>query len=236
MMKGYRYLGILVLLLCSGMAWSQNAAEVLYRAGNFFRNQSTYRMNLSYQLYKSHDATDVVEHYQGMTLKKEGNHYSKVKNTEMVVTDDWGVTISNEERLIVLQTGADRPVTGKELDLDLIKEYGEKLYMTREGNEFHVTIIFNEKAGASLEKMMVRVDTNTWFINGVTYYYGYVHDFSTVYNKQEMSTPRLEVLFFDYTDTVTIEKDWFEASRYFKKVKGTYVSGSKYNNYEIILN
>ena len=235
-MKYYCYLiAFLLPVFLSSLVSAQNAADILYKAGSFFKDAENYQMKVSYALYKNYTSNEVEEHYQGITVKQKDCYYAKVKETEIVSTAKWSITISNEEKLMLIHQNA-LPLIPKELDLELIKKYGKELFVQEKENEYHVTIVFNEKTTVALEKMTVRIAKSNYFIHGITYYYHELHDFSPTYRQQDLSKPRLEILFFDYSQKTELESTVFEMATYFKKQKENYIPSSKYEHYELILN
>lgn len=212
--------------------WSQNAAEVLYRANQFFREKTEYQLNVMYSLYKTHQSTEVVEQYKGKSMRLNNHFYSRVKNTEQLILDDFSLTISNEEKIILMQPELKQLLT--EFDVELVKKYGERLFLETKESEYWCTIVFNEKAGITFEKLVLRIDKSTFFINGLIYYFGEYHDFSENYQTKDLSRPRLEILFYDFSLKADVPSNLFNQKTYLVKSGNTWIGQGKYEDYEII--
>lgn len=93
-------------ILCAQQKLS--ASEVLNKAVENYKNKTYISYNSNYSLYRDYNTKKVYEQYQGIVLRKNGVNYIKIKNTEFVSFNDYGLKISHDQKSVLLQKGNDK--------------------------------------------------------------------------------------------------------------------------------
>lgn len=103
-----KYFVFIVLLTCL-TSYSQQekrtALQVLQKASEVFNKQEYVTYNSTYALYLDYKTDKVYEQYSGIVLKKNNVNYYKIKQTEFVSFNDYGLKINNEQKALMVQKG-----------------------------------------------------------------------------------------------------------------------------------
>ena len=224
-----RQLKYLIFMLAAISAQGQTnarltAADILKKAADKMRDAPYYSFSTAYALYENYSSAKAKETHTGITLKKDGVYYNKIKNTEFVGFKGYTVKVNSDQKAIqIVKTDhAQLPVD--------IESYlkGYQLKLIGNNKTYWICEISPPKVSqVPFSKILFYVNRKDFTIIGQkTYLFGHME------NDQLISGQRLEATFKERKPSpndsfLTSEKNYFIRSG--KEIK----PAARFNGYKL---
>lgn len=194
-----RYLIISLLFVCS--LYGQTASEVLKMANDKFNASKTLQFNTRYNLYKKHSDVKVHQTYDGLFMKNALNEvYMRIDKTEFLNTNRFNVKISHYEKAILVSDK--QPLSMGDFDIKKIQKLCTISSFKTHKTHWEIVLIPKEFSGLNFSKIVIFMNKNHT-ISKQVFYYNTGHNFSKDYTKSELSNPKLEIVFTNYTSKLS---------------------------------
>lgn len=239
MYSSKRFLLFLIFIVaCCSFTTKSNTDEnkekvvaLLKKSKHYYEKLHEYKFNTSYDLY-ANNSNKAIESYSGFFVKKNTNYYSKIGQTEFIVTSDRTIKIDNESKLIQHFKGES---TQENRLYDLVKycdNFGTfdlsstEKYWICTLNSREVTFVPYSKVIIYLSKKDYSIVKQELFL---------ISQITTkdAKGKEVYSYPKLQITFSDFK--IEEQKlDYFKTSNYIEYKKGRYHPVKKYSSYQIV--
>lgn len=209
----------------------QKIVELLKKSKNYYDKTNQFKMNTSYKVYLG-NSNKAVESYDGLFIKNNKNYYSKIGETEFIVTPTNTIKIDNESRLMQYIKEEN---SGEQVIYDLVKycdNFGT-FNLTSNSTDWICTLNSREVTFIPYSKIIIYLSKTDYSITKQELYI-----LSTIPDKDSNGKvtnkyPKLEITFSDIKLNELVE-EYFKLSNYIEIKKGKFYPVKKYSSYQIV--
>lgn len=231
-MANFRFVILLLYFLTANLSVNaQKGEQILASVLNKYSERDQFEYTTGYRLYKTHSSQIVEEFHSGLYQKKSKTEvYFKLQDIEFFYKENISVQLNHDTKSIIIS-----PSSGKtaELDLSIITK------------EFNVFSVKDNKTTWQLElrakknvpypyskiTLYVRKD---YTVEREIFYYDSGVDFSKDYTRNEISKPRLEIVFSNILNLKKFKS--FSLSDFFVERNRKKQPTENYKDYRIVDN
>lgn len=218
----------LLLLYVSGIL-AQTRDEVLSKVNKNYSDSRPLQFSSIYNLYKNANTKVIHENYKGVFKKNsKGEFYMKIDNTVFINTKKVNLKVVPSEKAMVISEPTEFN-TG-EFDLKQLLEFCKIKSFEDKINKWELVLETKQFSILPYSHIKVEIDKK-FYIKKQFFYYNTGIDFSATYNKQDINYPVLEIVFSNYSRTLT-DSNIISTDKYITTKNNKYVS--KLIGYEII--
>ncbi|MEO1032278.1 MAG: hypothetical protein AAFX55_12775 [Bacteroidota bacterium] len=226
--------------MLSFMGYTQNAEDVFDSFINAKKSDIEYQVNINYALYNGKSGKTAYENYNGVQAKYNGVFYQKLKLTEFILGEDFLVKLNPEERAMLVGYSSNTIITNpNHIDnTEILRTFENK---TLEDLKDQWKLVLSQPKTSSLlefSTVELYIKKDSYNLNKQVIFYSYIADFSVYSNHKgetpQKGNPRLDIIFTDYQDTISLEKEKFRRSNYFIYKNDKIFPSKNYEDYEII--
>lgn len=225
------YIFLLVFVILPIVSFGQTANDVLKKMNNNFIASKAIQFQTKYNLYKDHNTKTITESYNGLFIKNASNDvYMKIDNTEFINTSKSSLKVNHKEKAMMISDG--QKFSTGEFDINKLLEYSKINSFKDYSSYWEIILVPKEFSGLNYSKIILNIAKN-YLIQKQVFFYNTNMDFSKNYRKQELSTPRLEILYSNYTYTNTHSAKINTAKFFIVNKENKVLATSAYKSYEV---
>ncbi|WP_300570702.1 hypothetical protein [Flavobacterium sp.] len=195
-----------------------------------FTAPKVLQFNTTYNLYKDYKTKVVHQTYSGTFLKNVSNEiYLKIDKTEFINTKKLSLKINHGEKAMIVSNSQEFS-TGQ-FDVSKLIEFCKISSFKDFKSYWEIILVPKEFSGLNYSQIVINVSKN-YVLQKQIFYYNTGMNFSKDYKNQDLSNPRLEILYSTNNSSVNLSK--INTNVYFTINKNNKVSvTAKYKNYEV---
>jgi hypothetical protein len=221
-------------LLVSFGASAMSVKELIGKMQKIYNDKSHMEYHCTYELFKDHKSTVVVESYPGFFYRDNAKVYQKIDETEFIYASDFFLQISNSEKLMGLSQP--QKLINTPVDLDLALKNCSKTELEEKDGYYAITLIIKNSSDLPFSVVKMRIDKKKYFLERLDIYYSDMIDFSQEYTKKDEQRPHLKIT-FNEPKLNPKQKKYFELEYYFSlSNSGIMKPLEKYSDYTLIDN
>lgn len=209
----------------------EKVVALLKKSKNYYEKLNAYKFNTSYDLY-ANNSNKPIESYGGFFVKNKKNYYSKIGQTEFIITTDRTIKIDNESKLMQHFKGE---ATQENLLYDLVKycdNFGT-FNISSTDKYWICTLNSREMTFVPYSKVVIYLSKKDYSIVKQELFLISQITTKDAKGKDVYSYPKLQITFSDFK--IEEQKlDYFKTSNYIEFKKGTYYPAKKYSSYQIV--
>ncbi len=219
-------IGLLLSITISG----QSVGDVFKKMNAPFTAPKVLQFNTTYNLYKDYKTKVVHQTYSGTFLKNVSNEiYLKIDKTEFINTKKLSLKINHGEKAMIVSNSQEFS-TGQ-FDVSKLIEFCKISSFKDFKSYWEIILVPKEFSGLNYSQIVINVSKN-YVLQKQIFYYNTGMNFSKDYKNQDLSNPRLEILYSTNNSSVNLSK--INTNVYFTINKNNKVSvTAKYKNYEV---
>lgn len=220
-----------LLVLVPAFSKALTGKEFLQKIQTNYQALKTLELNLTYDLYKGHEGTDVVESYTSMYAKNEDVSYRKINQTELINTRNYYINVSHETQTIFVSDPSDLEIMDGNIKSSLKRCRDVIVNEIDRGKR--LTLLLKGITDLPYARIEVEVNNKYW-IEKVTFFYANEVNFSGSSFDKEMARPKLVVTYGDLKKRWKDDGNIGETDRFFtERIDGIELSEA-YKNYHVI--
>ncbi len=230
----------IITIILSYNTYAQSAEEVFERYINAKKTNTEYQVSINYALYNGKSGKMAYESYNGIQAKYNEVFYQKLKRTEFVLGKNFMVKLNPDEKAMLVGYSSSNIIDNPNSidNSKILKAFEDK--KLEDVKDYWKLTLSKPKDSSILEFSVVElyIDKKTFNLNKQVVFYNYIADFS-VYKATQNSlpqkgNPRLDIIYTNYKDTISLDKKKFKRSHYFTYEKEKIFPSESYGDYEII--
>ncbi len=223
----------LVLLFLSANSNAQSVNDILSNVYKQYSAKEALQFDTSYDLYKTFEATAKHQSYTGKFYKNEAHEvYMKIDNTEMLSNKEVNLKISHSEKAILIDF-PDLKVSEEYNMSELLKVY--KAGDLKDNKTYWEIELLANHIGLPYTKIILHISKD-FLLKKQTFLYADAINFSENFRKSDIHSPRLEVIYSNYSRESIVENK-FKTSNFLEfKNNKPLVSSKDLKGYELLDN
>ena len=222
---------LLIGFLLSMTTFGQSVSDVFKKLNTQYTNSKPLQYATKYSLYKDYQTKVVSQSYNGSFMKTATNVvYMKIDDTEFINGKQFSVKINHKEKAMDV---SNKPgLSTAEFDMNkllvLCKIVSYKDYKVY----WEIVMTPGEYSGLTYSKIVLNINKN-FTIQKQVFYYNTEVNFSTDYKKQNLSMPRLEIVYSNYNNN-PVDSSKMNVYSFFSISKNNKITATaKYKDYEV---
>ncbi len=181
---------------------SQTIEEVLSNIYAQYSAKEPLQFNMTYNLYKSFSSEKVHQSYNGVYHKNASNAiYMKINETEILNNKEVSIKVSHEDKALLV-SNPELNVDGA-YDMSKLLEVYKKESFEDKNTYWEIELIAKEVT-SEYSKIRLHISKD-YFLQKQVFFYANAINFSKDYKTTDIQTPRLEILYTDYSKKVSDE-------------------------------
>lgn len=227
---------VLVLLISTVNLIAQDLETVMQKVNKTYVD-GNYQANMDYTLYSNSDSNIKKDELKGVVIKFGGNYYSKMKETEMVFTDEFMLKISHSEKIILysqLKAPIKDLIDQNNPFIQFPKQFEENKIEDK-GNYYKCTFNKSKDIKVPYSKIILNVSKVNYSILKQVYFFK--NSVEKRFNKKvtEAENERLEVVQTVFKKEVKVPEKLFSLEKYLTKIgENTYTASNYIKDYKIL--
>ena len=208
-------------------------AEVLSKTEAALKNNKYITFNTKYTMYSDYTSNKIYEQYSGVFLKKETASYVKIKNTEFIAFDNYGLKINNDEKALQIRKDAGAVFEESPLSVtSFLKVFENKTMKT--DNEYYICELKPGKISqVMLSKVVIYVRKSDFSITKQLLYYVEKMESKDKNGKKIFTVPRLEITFSTRVKDIKKDDLLLNKDTYFTINKNDITVSKRFAGYKI---
>lgn len=222
---------LILTFLLAVTVYGQTASEVLKAANAKFNSPKPLQFQTKYNLYKKHSDKNIYQSYNGFFMKNAANEvYMRIDKTDFLNTNKYNVKISHLEKAMLVSDK--QPLSMGDFDIKKFQDLCKIGDFNTYKNFWQITLIPNKFSGLAYSKIVLTINKN-YTMSKQEFYHNTSHNFSKDYTKTDLSNPKLEILYTNYSSKLT-ENQKLNTAYFFATGKNnSIVPTSAFKKYEI---
>lgn len=208
------------------------ASQVLDKAIEVNKAKTYISYNSNYALYKDYKTTSPYETYDGVVLRKNGVNYLRIKNTEFVTFNDYGLKINHDQKAVVMEKGNSNI---KELPTS-VESYtkGFKSKLLPSDGQYYICELNPPKISQiMLHKVVLHIKKSDFSVAKQVLYLVEKMEVKNKSGLTEYSVPRLEISFKKREKNETKDNVLTLKANYFTQKAGQITLSKKLSKYKL---
>lgn len=231
-LKMYLFLSLCSMMAMAPSATGQEVEAVLEGMQFFYQDHPSIYQEMSYQLFASHEASELHSTESGLLILGPDARYSKLASIESLSTKDYTLGVDHEEKTIMLSNNFST------LTLDpmaSIQNYSDQLYSAsiKEVSANSNELIFKIMSG-EVEEAKIVYNKADFQIEKIMLNYRRAIQLEDA-EDADWVQPRLEIAYFN-TSFSGKEKERLKLDNYVSTAAKEWKAVEKYANYQLIEN
>ena len=213
------------------VVFTQTVNTVLAGVSNKFTAKQSIQFTTRYNLYKDAKSNIITQSYPGIFMKNSNNQlYMKINNTEFLNTSKYTVKINHEEKAMIISKNQKFSMGDfdikKLLVLCTINSFKDK------NNCWEIMLSSKQYTDLQYSKVILFINKD-FTLKKQVFYYNTQLNFAQDYKKQDLSNPRLEIVYSNYNNNEVSSLN-FNTDNFFTITKANKIVPSVvYKNYQI---
>lgn len=223
---------IFILLIFFGLtSKAQTTSVILSKVYEQYSSDNELQFDTSYDLFKTHESEQAYQSYTGIFYKNENNDaYIKIKDTEIFNTRKANLKISHLEKMVLVSDPELRATN--DFDVSKLLEFYKEEKISDQGDFWKIQLIANQPT-LPYSRIVLHV-SKEYLIQKQVFYHSNSMNFSDNFRKSEISTPRLEVSYSNYSQD-PLDKNKLDTSLFLDfEESGKIVLKGNVKNYEVL--
>lgn len=220
-----------MLVLFFAISNSQTVDDVFDKMNRELTGKHCFQFNSTYKLYKDYKTKVAFETYNGVFKKNSSNDiYMKINNTEFLNTKKYSLKINHDEKAMIIES--QKKFSQADFDVSKLLVFCEIESFKDYKNYWQIVLVSKKFSTLNYSKIVLKVNKNYTLKNQVFYFNNNV-DFSKSYNKQDLSSPRLEIEYNGYSKN-EVNQTLFNTNKFFIEKLNKISPAALYKAYELI--
>ncbi len=169
--------------------------EVIRTAEDVLKKRKQVSYNTKYTLYSDYSTKEIYEQYKGVFLKKNNVCYVKIKNTEFIAYDNYGLKINNDEKAIQIRNAANAAFEESPLSVTAYLKVFENRTIKNDKDFYICELKPGKISQVMLSKVIIYIKKSDLSITKQLLYYVEKMETKDKNGKKIYTTPRLEITF-----------------------------------------
>lgn len=219
-------------LFCCCILLAQTGTEVLKKASERYEKEDYMTFNTQYTLFLDYTTKNPHEQYKGMVLKKGKTSYFKIKDTEFVSFNDYGLKINHEKKAALIEKGRQQ-IEQSPLSIDSYLK-GFKIVMKESSPDYYICELTPDKISQlMIAKIILYIKKSDYSINKQQFYFLEKMESEDKTGKVVQTTPRLEVVFSPRTKNAKGDDMLLKKENYFTLKNNQPVLAKRLSKYQL---
>jgi hypothetical protein len=236
MKKNLKIIGVCFVYLYSNLLFSQHNAitNTLTKCVNYYTSHPDLSFDMYYKMYDSHTSSKLIHQIDGAIKTSNGNVYVKMGGQLQILTSQYAIVTDEATKTMVVQERLAENNAKTPLGIDSLVGLFEETTILKETDEL-ITLLFNKpKANFyTVTKFSVDIEKQSGRVKGAILYYAF--DLGDFYDEYQTTTvPRIEILYDNYVESYTANKEIFSPESFFKIYKEKITPVNSYKDYRLI--
>lgn len=205
--------------------------SIFDKVEKYYVSKNNFCLSSKYTFFENKSINKILDSYEGLIVKKGAISYQKVNNTEFVNFGDCSLMISKDNKVVNyanMASSAGQPIA--------LKSFLKILPLTKitDQNEYWVCELSSKgKIPLQFKKIIVYINKKNFSLSKQIFYSVGKQEIIKNNNKQTISNPRIEILFFDkiFTSEMNLLID---KKNYFRKVNKKINLVKRLQSYKLI--
>lgn len=219
---------------------AQTAESILQEYLNVKRNETSLQVDISYSMYKGKNGKEPTESYKGVQAHLGKTFYQKLGTMEYIQGEDFMVKLNTEEKAMLVGYSS-KPILN---DLSLLNNeavlgYFKDMELKDMGNKWLLIAKSNVTSLMPFSKMEFYLSKKDYKLYKQVVYYSSLVDYSDSYKdktiKPDYDNPRLEVVYTNHSNKISLKKNTFSKERYFTYKNNNIIASNLYKGYSVVL-
>ncbi len=213
----------------------EDAKSILKEFKDRYSNRENHQADLSYKVFKGHDAKIPHENSKGIYYKKGNSVYSKIAEAEIINTPSLYLKINHKEKAILIANGTNLSASANQFNLDQLFQFLDIDTLVVNPTSWKIVLKAKPITQLPYSTVEIEIDKSTYNLKRQVFYYINKIDFSKELKKSDIASVKLEVTYKNYkTKKFTLTNKVFDIKQYISKKNAKYIAVNKYKGYDIV--
>jgi hypothetical protein len=207
--------------------------EVLKTTEDVLKKQKQISYNTKYTLYSDYSTKEIYEQYKGVFLKKNNICYIKIKNTEFVAYENYGLKINHDEKAIQIRNATNAVFEESPLSVAAYLKVFENKTIKSDKDFYICELRPGKISQLMLSKVIIYIKKSDFSIAKQLLYYVEKMETKDRNGNKIYTTPRLEITFSTRAKDNKKDDSLIKRDNYFT-VKGSDIKVSqRFSGYKL---
>lgn len=196
-----------------------------------YQHMESVDMLMQYQLYKGHNSNTMHSSYD-VIYKRNGNHfYQKIANYEVIVNEDYSITIHHENGLIIVSNPAKIELFDVNIENSL--KQCQNIDISYSRKSVQVSMFMHQKSNLPFARIDVFANKNSE-LEKIVLYYSHQTNFSDSYFNPEYDKARLEIHYLSAKPQWKDQNNILNTETYFSVENMKIITTDLFKNYQVL--
>ena len=216
-----------------GQQKSISVVDVLKKSEQVLKSQKYISYNTKYTLYHDYNSNKIYEQYNGIFLKKGQEYYVKIKNTEFIADEKYGLKINSDEKAIQISNATSISSEESPLSVTNYLTSFENRTLKSDKDYYICELKPNKISQIMLSKVIIYIKKSDFSVAKQQLYYVEKMESKDSNGKKIFTTPRLEITFANRKADSKKDDLLLKRDNYFTLKGEEIIMAKKYNGYKL---
>ncbi|MDY8138482.1 hypothetical protein [Aquimarina sp. 2201CG5-10] len=211
------------------------AKEIINKVKQFYDTQLSYNIEVDYTLYEDYKSSKTMESYKGVIAKEQESFYTKIHQTETLITPSDFIKVNHEEKAMIYgvsEKEKQQKIAG--LNIEELLQNFQKAEIQEEDSLYRIELTSTPITGSPYGTAILEINKKDFSLIRQTLFFLQKVPLQTESGKQRLTNPRLEIVFNNFSIDNTTYRNNFELTSYVVTGKNNNKISGRFKNYQFI--